>query len=97
MIEILTRYVLPGWLALTNIVAFIAYGVDKGKAKLQKRRISEATLITLALIGGSIGAFLGMQIFRHKTQKPKFKIGVPLIILLHCLIAVAVIFLILRK
>ncbi len=70
------------WILL-NIVTFIFYGIDKWKAKHAKWRISEATLLILAAIGGSIGAILGMYTFRHKTQHLKFKYGVPAIILLQ--------------
>lgn len=61
-----------------NVIAFIAYGIDKYKAKRNKWRISETTLILLAFIGGAVGALLGMKTFRHKTQHWKFKILVPL-------------------
>lgn len=66
-----------------NGISFLVYGLDKWKARNEKYRISERTLILLAAIGGSIGAYAGMQIFRHKTQKAKFYLGVPVIILLQ--------------
>lgn len=62
-----------------NIITFLIYGMDKYKAKNQKWRISEKTLIGLAVIGGVIGAIAGMQIFRHKTKHAKFVVGVPVI------------------
>lgn len=65
------------YLILINIVAFAMYGIDKQKAKRNKWRIPEATLLGVALIGGSAGALLGMQMFRHKTKHWKFKILVP--------------------
>lgn len=65
-----------------NIVAFAAYGIDKWKAKHNKWRISEMTLIVLAFLGGALGALLGMKVFRHKTQHWKFKILVPLALVL---------------
>ena len=80
--------ILLGYLALISLVAFSMYGLDKWKAKHNKWRIPEFTLLGLAAIGGSLGAFLGMQIFRHKTQHKQFKYGVPLCLLVH----VAVIF-----
>lgn len=64
-----------------NMATFIAYGIDKYKAKHHQWRTPEATLLVLALLGGSIGATLGMQVFRHKTQHLKFKYGVPVILL----------------
>lgn len=70
-------------LTIINIITFIVYGIDKQKAKKGCWRISEATLLLLAAIGGSIGAWCGMMIWRHKTKHWKFKIGVPLIFLLQ--------------
>ena len=67
-----------------NLVTFLVYGIDKMAAKLQKWRISEKFLLSMALIGGSAGALLGMQSLRHKTKKAKFYIGVPVILLLQC-------------
>lgn len=62
-----------------NAVAFLMYGVDKWNAKHDLRRIPEKTLLAIAAVGGSVGAYGGMQLFRHKIRKPKFYIGVPLI------------------
>ena len=64
-----------------NVLTFIVYGIDKWKAKQGSWRISEATLLELAIIGGSIGALLGMQVWHHKTKHKKFKYGLPLILL----------------
>ena len=64
-----------------NVLTFLVYGIDKFKAKQGSWRISEATLLTLAIIGGSIGALLGMQVWHHKTMHKKFKYGLPLILL----------------
>ena len=71
------------YLLLINLVAFVVYGIDKLKAKRGKWRISEATLLLLAAVGGSVGAWLGMKVWHHKTLHKKFKYGVPAIILLH--------------
>ena len=73
--------VLLYYLIVINIVTFLVYGIDKWKAKQGSWRISEATLLILAAIGGSIGALLGMKVWRHKTQHKKFKFGLPLILL----------------
>ena len=62
-----------------NVITFIVYGIDKLKAKKGWWRIPEATLLLLAAIGGSIGAWCGMMLFRHKTKHWKFKLGVPMI------------------
>ena len=82
------------YLIVINIVTFLVYGIDKWrstsgrllptgrkKAKQGSWRISEATLLLLAVIGGSIGALSGMQIWHHKTMHKKFKYGLPLILL----------------
>ncbi len=71
------------YLAAVNLVTFVMYGIDKYKAKKAKWRIPEATLLLLAAIGGSIGAWTGMQVWHHKTLHKKFKYGVPIIFLLQ--------------
>ena len=71
------------YLLAINVAAFLVYGIDKLKAKHAKWRISEATLLLLAAVGGSIGAWLGMKVWHHKTLHTKFRYGVPLIILLQ--------------
>ena len=76
------------YLLAVNIVTFILYGIDKYKAKKGKRRISEATLLTMAAIGGSIGAWAGMRLWHHKTMHKKFKYGIPVIIILQVALAV---------
>ena len=67
------------YLFAINIVSFFLYGIDKYKAKKGQWRISEATLLTMAAIGGSIGAWAGMRLWHHKTMHKKFKYGIPLI------------------
>ena len=69
------------YLIVINVVTFLVYGIDKWKAKQSKWRISEATLLLLAIIGGSVGAWLGMKTWHHKTMHKKFKYGLPLILL----------------
>ena len=64
-----------------NVVNFLVYGIDKWKAKQGSWSISEATLLILAVFGGSIGALLGMKVWHHKTMHKKFKYGLPLILL----------------
>ena len=75
--------VLWGYLILMNLIAFALYGIDKRRAKQGAWRISEYTLLLVALLGGSLGALLGMRYFRHKTRHRKFRYGVPLILLLQ--------------
>ena len=71
------------YLLAINIATFLLYGIDKYKAKKGKWRISEATLLTMAAIGGSIGAWAGMRVWHHKTMYKKFKYGIPLIIIMQ--------------
>ena len=71
------------YLAVINVVTFFMYGIDKWKAKKSKWRIREAALLGLAVLGGSIGTWLGMQVWHHKTQHKKFKYGVPAIIIVQ--------------
>ena len=80
------------YLAVINLTAFIVYGTDKKRAKRNKRRIPENTMIMLAALGGSLGALAAMGVFRHKTKKPKFYIGVPMILVFQLLLAGAVLF-----
>ena len=68
------------YIVLINILTFFIYGIDKLKAKKSKWRVPESTLMGMAIIGGSIGAWLGMKIWHHKTLHKKFKYGVPLIL-----------------
>ncbi|MBQ8559558.1 MAG: DUF1294 domain-containing protein [Tyzzerella sp.] len=83
------------YLCAINIVTFLRYGWDKYKAvqnersKKAYRRTPEKVLISLAVVGGSIGALLGMLMFRHKIRKPKFYLGVPAIIFLQAALIVS--------
>ena len=81
------------YLIVITIVTFLVYGIDKWKAKQGSWRISEASLLILAVIGGSIGALLGMRVWHHKTMHKKFKYGLPLILLAQ----IALIYLILDR
>lgn len=71
------------YLLTVNVVAFLMYGLDKLKAKTDQWRIPESTLLLLAVVGGSLGAWAGMQLWRHKTQHAKFKYGIPLIFIVQ--------------
>lgn len=79
------------YLLAVNALTFIVYGNDKYKAKHAKWRISEATLLLLAVVGGSIGAWCGMKVWHHKTMHKKFKYGVPAILLMQVALAVWII------
>ena len=89
------------YLAVINVVTFFMYGIDKWKAKKSKWRIREAALLGLAVLGGSIGAWLGMKVWYHKTQHKggnrdidnivggyQFRFGVPAIIIIQLSIIV---------
>ena len=69
-----------------NILTFFVYGIDKWRAKKGKWRISEATLLLLAVIGGSIGAWLGIKVWHHKTMHKKFKYGIPAILIIQIIL-----------
>lgn len=74
---------ITAFLLSVNVIAFFMYGIDKWKAKKDKWRTSEATLLWLAVIGGSIGAWLGMKVWHHKTMHKKFRYGLPFILLMQ--------------
>lgn len=74
------KYILA-YLFMINIVSLTVYGSDKHRAVKDKWRVPEQVLIMLAVLGGSIGALAAMLFFHHKTKKPLFVIGVPLILL----------------
>lgn len=80
--------IILGYLLAVNITSILLYGIDKYKAKKGRWRISEATLLLIAVIGGSIGAWAGMRLWHHKTKHKKFKYGIPIIIILQVAIAV---------
>ena len=75
--------IILGYLLAVNIATFFLYGIDKYKAKKGRWRISEATLLLMAVIGGSIGAWAGMRLWHHKTMHKKFKYGIPAIIIMQ--------------
>ena len=74
--------------AVWNVFTFALYGVDKIKANAKKWRVSESFLILCAFLMGSVGALLGMSVFRHKTKNAKFKLLIPLAFILNVGIAV---------
>ena len=69
------------WLIAINLVTFAVYGADKRRARRGAWRVPEKTLFLLPLLGGSVGALLGMRVFRHKTKHWYFVWGVPAILL----------------
>lgn len=81
MSDLLTYY-----LCAVNLLAFLLYGLDKSRARRSKWRIPEATLIGVAVIGGSAGAWLGMKGFHHKTKHKKFVYGLPAILVIQAVV-----------
>ena len=83
------------WLAVMNLVTFCVFGVDKWKAKRKAkneavRRVPEKTLFVLSILGGSVGALLGMRVFHHKTLHKSFCYGIPAILVLQILLSLGI-------
>lgn len=81
------------YLVLINVGGFLVFGIDKSRSVHSKWRIPEATLFSYAIFGGSVGCLLGMRIFRHKTLKPYFVIGIPAILIIQLLLVLFLLFL----
>ncbi|MCR4966003.1 MAG: DUF1294 domain-containing protein [Bacteroidales bacterium] len=79
------------YLLAISVVTFFVFGIDKLKAKHNSWRVPERVLLSLAALGGSIGAWLGMSVWHHKTQHDKFKYGVPAILVIQITIVVVVV------
>ncbi|WP_434311599.1 DUF1294 domain-containing protein [Hominifimenecus sp. rT4P-3] len=73
------KLVLAFWLFFMNLLAFVAMGLDKWKAKHHRYRIPERILFLFVALGGSLGGMMGMAVFRHKTRRRKFQIGFPVL------------------
>lgn len=71
------------YFGIVNLITFCVFAIDKQKAVNHKFRIREATLLGLTAIGGSIGGLLAMKLFRHKTRKKKFTVGIPLLLIIQ--------------
>lgn len=78
------------YLIIINAIAFVLMLVDKLKARNKLWRIPETVLMGTALLGGSIGSLLGMHVWRHKTKKPKFSVGIPVILALQTVLMVLI-------
>ena len=76
-------YLLAAWLILANLAAYVMFWLDKQYARKNLWRISEKDLMLSAVLGGGIGALMGMYRFRHKTRHLKFTVGIPVIILIQ--------------
>ena len=81
------------YLLAFNLIEFILMGIDKSKARRGSFRIPESTLFLFSIVGGSIGGLIGMKFFRHKTQKPAFYIGFPIILTVQILLVIYILFL----
>ncbi len=79
--------IIPAYLIVLNLLAFLLMGLDKAKARRHRWRIPEKALFLSAILGGSIGAIAGMQLFRHKTKHASFRIGMPCILILQLALA----------
>ncbi len=79
------------YLEAVNLLALVMFGLDKHRARVHRERIPEAVLMGLAAVGGSVGALAGMYLFRHKTRKRSFTIGIPVILVLEIAFFLAVI------
>jgi uncharacterized membrane protein YsdA (DUF1294 family) len=76
-------FFIAGYFIVINIIGFASMGIDKRKAQRSAYRIPEATLFTIAIMGGSIGSIIGMYLFRHKTKHWYFVFGMPIILILQ--------------
>ena len=81
------------YIGVVNVIGFVLMALDKARARRSAWRIPEATLFLFAIFGGSIGCILGMNLFRHKTQKPAFYIGLPVILVIHLVVILYFLFL----
>ena len=87
--EIFTIQNIIIYLVVINLITFLVMWLDKRKAKKGRWRIPENTLLLFVLLGGGIGGIVGMYVFHHKTQKAKFVIGFPVILICEILIVIA--------
>lgn len=92
MMQLLIYYLL-----VINAAGFLLMLVDKWKAKKNRWRVRETTLMLVAALGGSVGSLAGMYLFRHKTQHLKFTVGIPLILAAQCFLVVLVMALAAKK
>ena len=84
--------ILTLFLVIMNLLALAVFGVDKWRAKHDRRRVPERTLWLLAVLGGALGALIGMQVFRHKTQHRSFRWGVPILLIAQIILLIILIY-----
>lgn len=80
------------YLVFINFSVFLAYGLDKWLAKRHYWRISENNLLLIAILGGSLGAYIGMFVFKHKIRKKKFYFTIPILCIMHLVLFFSLIF-----
>ncbi len=90
MKELIFFNIMPPWLILISLISIIVTAADKVKAKRVSRRVPEATLMLLSVLGGSLAMLITMIIIRHKTKHPKFMVGIPVIIVLQIVAGCAI-------
>ena len=78
------------YILLINLITFLLFGIDKYKAKKGLWRIPEKVLFLFAILGGSVGALIGMEVFRHKTKHKSFTIGIPAILIIQIILELTV-------
>ena len=78
------------YILLINLITFLLFGIDKYKAKKGLWRIPEKVLFLFAILGGSVGALIGMKVFRHKTKHKSFTIGIPAILIIQIILELTV-------
>lgn len=78
------------YILIINLIGFLFMYIDKKRAINHQFRISENTLLSLSILGGSIGSFIGMYKFRHKTKKKKFTVGIPLIFIIESFLIIQI-------
>ncbi|SFD70793.1 Uncharacterized membrane protein YsdA, DUF1294 family [Paenibacillus catalpae] len=74
------------YLLVINIIAFVLMGMDKSYARHKKRRVPEKRLFGISAIGGALGAWIGMQVWRHKTKHTSFRVGIPLLFIFNLVV-----------
>jgi len=86
----MTNQIVTMYLLVINVISFMMMRTDKGYARQRKRRIPESRLLGVAAIGGALGAWLAMSLYRHKTKHARFSKGIPFMLFIHVVIIAAI-------